>query len=360
MHGGHVLIIRFSALGDVAMTVPVVSSLARQYPDVRFTVLSRPNMRALFEGLAPNVGFMAADVKGEYRGLSGMNALYRRLAAKQFTAVADLHDVLRSKYLRLRFAVERYRVAHVDKHRAGKRRLLREGPRQEQPSAVSNYADVFARLGYPVEVTFGSLFDGHEDERDDGLSGTLTAGHSPIIGIAPFAAHEGKVYPLPLMERVMVLLSERYPACRILLFGGGKSEREVFGDWCRRHECCVAVTDHAQGLRDELRLMSRLDVMLSMDSANMHLASLVATPVVSVWGATHPYAGFMGWGQSMANAVQTDMTCRPCSIYGNRPCRLGGTPCMNDIRPETIVEKIERVVGASLLVGPTHKRDNPN
>ena len=94
----HLLIIRFSAMGDVAMTVPVVSSLARQYPNIRITVLSKPFARAFFDGLAPNVSFMGADIKGEYRGVKGLNALYRRLSAKHFTAIADLHDTLRSKY----------------------------------------------------------------------------------------------------------------------------------------------------------------------------------------------------------------------------------------------------------------------
>ena len=56
-------------MGDVAMMVPVVSSLAHQYPHLRITVLSRPFARTFFEGLAPNVGFMGADLKNEYRGL---------------------------------------------------------------------------------------------------------------------------------------------------------------------------------------------------------------------------------------------------------------------------------------------------
>ena len=113
----HLLVIRFSALGDVAMMVPVVSSLARQYPDLRITVLSRELMRPLFEDMAPNVGFMGADLNKEYHGIKGLNALYRRLMAKNFTAVADMHNVLRSKYLRMRFNADRYRVEHIDKNR---------------------------------------------------------------------------------------------------------------------------------------------------------------------------------------------------------------------------------------------------
>lgn len=116
MKTDHILVIRFSAMGDVAMTVPVVCALAHQYPHVRITVLSRPFARPFYENLAPNVGFMGADTKGEYHGIKGLNALYRRLTAKNFTAIADLHNVLRSDYLRMRFNLDRYRVAHLDKH----------------------------------------------------------------------------------------------------------------------------------------------------------------------------------------------------------------------------------------------------
>ena len=106
---------------------------------------------------------------------------------------------------------------------------------------------------------------------------------------------------------------------------------------------CGFIKGSGFGSSNELILMSHLDVMISMDSGNMHLASLVGTKVVSIWGATHPYAGFMGWNQSEENAVQLDMACRPCSVYGNKPCLRGDYACMNDIRPEMIVAKIKQL-----------------
>jgi ADP-heptose:LPS heptosyltransferase len=82
-----------------------------------------------------------------------------------------------------------------------------------------------------------------------------------------------------------------------------------------------------------------------MDSANMHLASLFGVPVVSVWGATHLFAGFMGYGQSADNAVQIDaLTCRPCSVFGNKPCFRGDHACMEWIKPEQISEKVNRIL----------------
>ena len=156
----HILVIRFSAMGDVAMVVPVVYSLAQQYPHVRITVLSRTFARPLFEDLAPNVNFMAADLKHEYHGIKGLNALYRRLAAKQFTAVADLHNVLRSEYLRLRFNIGHYRVEHINKHRKGRRRITSKRSKhlEQQPTSFENYVEVFKKLGYPVNIQFKSIF----------------------------------------------------------------------------------------------------------------------------------------------------------------------------------------------------------
>ena len=337
-------------MGDVAMAVPVVWSLARQYPDLRITVLSRGFARPFFDELAPNVGFMEADLKREYRGIKGLNALYRRLTAKQFTAIADLHSVLRSEYLRMRFNLGHYRVAHIDKHRKGRRRLTAATNKElvQQPTPFQNYADVFERLGYPVDIQFRSIFgDGKGDLSL--LPPTLlltpnTQHPSPLIGIAPFAAHEGKTYPPQLMQQVIEGLTDRHPEARIFLFGRGEQEEQYFTDWCRRWPQCVFVSRHVESLRQELILMSHLSVMLSMDSSNMHLASLVATPVVSVWGATHPYAGFMGWGQRTEDAIQVSMDCRPCSIFGQKPCLRGDYACLHRIKPETIIERLNTFI----------------
>ncbi|KAA6328689.1 hypothetical protein EZS27_022447, partial [termite gut metagenome] len=130
---------------------------------------------------------------------------------------------------------------------------------------------------------------------------------------------------------------------KVFLFGGGKMEQQILDEWVMKYPPVVSMAGKIK-MENELILMSLLDVMLSMDSANMHLASLVNTPVVSVWGATHPYAGFMGWNQSAANCVQTDLICRPCSVFGNKKCCRGDYACLFGIKPETIIEKIQTII----------------
>ena len=318
----HILVIRFSAMGDVAMTVPVVYSLAHQYPDIRITVLSRAFARPFFEDLAPNVGFMVADLKNEYKGIKGLNALYRRLAAKQFTAVADLHSVLRSEYLRMRFNMGNYRVAHINKHRKGRRRITSSSNKElvQQPTSFQNYIDVFAKLGYPIDMQFKSIFP-----EEGGNLNLLPAGicvkksFEQWIGVAPFAAHEGKTYPPRLMHQVIEQLMEKYPKARIFLFGRGEQEERYFTEWCEQHPACVYTGQLLESMHQELILMSHLDVMISMDSSNMHLASLTGTPVVSVWGATHPMLVSWGGGRRKRTLYRFRWTAGPAASMARNP-----------------------------------------
>lgn len=339
-----ILVIRFSAIGDVAMTIPVIYSLATQYPQHHITVLSRNTLAPLFEGLPENVTFRGVDLKGEHAGLMGLNWLYKDLKKEHYDAIADFHDVLRSKYLRWRFNLAGTKVGHIDKGRRGKRKLVRRNNKilECQKSSFKRYTEVLEELGYPIQWDYISLF-GKGKGNIECLS-PLTGERSgeQWIGIAPFAAHPGKIYPLSKQEQVIELLAARRQT-QIFLFGGGKKEIEVLEKWAKQYPNVISTAGKLT-LNMELALMSHLNVMLSMDSANMHLASLVNIPVVSIWGATHPYAGFMGWKQSPNYAVQVNLACRPCSIFGNKPCWRKDYACLQGITPEMVVERIENVI----------------
>ena len=327
---------RFSALGDVVMTIPVVKALAEQYPDLRITMLSRPFAKPLFADLAPNVSFMGADVNDEYKHITGLNELYKRLSAKNFTAVADFHGVLRTEFLRSRFLLEGKKVAHINKHRKGRKLICRQKNKQliQQPTPFQNYADVLEKLGYPVTLDFSC----------PAFSLPKSQPGEMKIGIAPTAAFPGKAYPLEKMHTVVEALLSRHSSADIYIFGAKADEYQALTSGSSFPQRIHNVAEMMRGFDKELLLMSQLSVMVSMDSANMHLASLVGTPVVSIWGQTHPCAGFMGWGQTTDNAVQLDMPCRPCSVFGNKECHLGNYPCLEGISPSAIVEKVETLL----------------
>lgn len=340
-----ILVIRLSALGDVAMTVPVIDSVARRYPQLEITVLSKPFVSPLFERMPANVRFRGANL-GQYKGVGGLFCLFRELKEERYDAVADLHDVLRSKFLRFLFACCGKLTAHIDKGRKARKRLTRPHDKKMQPlpSSFARYADVFRRLGFPTEVIFRSIYGESKGEASlfQAVTGLPDGKH--WIGIAPFAAHAGKILP----ESTLTALIEEVASHKdrkIFLFGGGKAEAEKLERWSKPYDNVVSLAGKLK-LNAELSLMSHLKVMVCMDSANMHLASLTATPVVSVWGATHPFAGFMGWGQSNDNAVQTDLPCRPCSIFGNKPCLRGDYACLTEITVGQIMKKIESSLNA--------------
>ena len=327
------LVIRFSALGDIAMTVPVVYDLATQYPDLDITMLSREMARPLFECLPSNVHFIAADLRGRHKGLFGLCRLWRDAHMSDFDYIADFHDVLRTWWLRTEGCLRRKKVAKIDKGRKGKKALTRQQNKvfAQQDTSFERYAKVLEQLGFPTKPQFVKLDYSSFCE-------TQKATNETWIGIAPFAKHEAKVYPLEKMEQVIKDLSEKEHTT-IFLFGGGPAETEQIQALCTKYNN-VQPAKSQQGLRGELALMNQLDMMLSMDSANMHLASLVGTRVVSIWGGTHPYAGFLGWNQKMEDCIQLDLSCRPCSVYGNKPCLRGDYACMNGIAPSQILEKL--------------------
>lgn len=323
-----ILVVRLSALGDVAMTVPVIYSVAQQYPQVRFTIVTRPFFRRLFICAPENVNFVDFDSKN-YKGFGGLLRFIAKLKKEHFDAVADLHDILRSRIIRTTFRLGGTKVAVVNKERRARKLLINHKLHAWQRNYVDRYADVFAQLGYPVEVNFKGFFQVEANERSG-------------VGIAPFARYDTKAYPSALMERVARGLTERGVA--VTLFGAKGPEQAELEQWVQRNPALKTLAGKLP-IEEELQAMSKLQLMITMDSANMHLASLVGTRVISIWGSTIPACGFLGYGQSASDAVSLGLQCQPCSVAGLRACPLGHCNCLNTLSPGIILEKCQGIEG---------------
>lgn len=339
----NVIIARFSALGDVAMTVPVIYSACRCYPNIRFTFFTRKAMTSIFINAPENLKVVGLDLNDDYKGVQGIWRMFNEARKEyHFDAFIDLHDVLRTKIFGAFCRMYGIPVSVINKGRKGKRALTRPRNKVLLPliSSRARYRQAFHSIGLPLNSCFEGLYG-----TEKGAPETFAAITSPKkqgerwVGIAPFAKHSGKIYPPAMMEQVVRAISER-EGTKIFLFGGGAEEESVLRNWAERYESTVSLAGKRYGFPVELALVSWLDVMVSMDSANMHLASLVRTPVVSVWGATHPYCGFKGWRQSDDDTIQLPMTCRPCSVFGNKPCLRGDYHCLRGIAPQVIIDRI--------------------
>jgi ADP-heptose:LPS heptosyltransferase len=335
------LVFRFSAIGDVAMTIPVLWSLTKQFPNIEITFVSRSFARGLLKDL-PSVEFIEFDPKDKHKGLYGIFRLFRELNIKGgWDGIADLHDVLRTKILRFFFWTRGTRVAIIDKGRKEKRKLTRKNNKFIVPlkHTVIRYSEVFQKLGLGlvVKLDFKSLTNTPIPLNENVLKITGKR-EGKWIGIAPFAKHKGKAYPLEGINIVIEDLA-RVPTFKILLFGAKGDERYYLDSISSKYLNVINLAGEFT-IDQELEIISNLNLMLSMDSANMHFASLVGVPVISIWGATHPFAGFYGWNQSPENAIQVELDCRPCSVFGNKPCHRSDYACLSFIEPSLITSKV--------------------
>ncbi|MDR0733688.1 MAG: glycosyltransferase family 9 protein [Dysgonamonadaceae bacterium] len=330
------LVIRLSSLGDVAILIPALYSVASRNPNERFLLVTKKPLQPLFFSKPENLEIFPVQTKGKHKGFWGLIRMIRELnhavnrSKINTIKVADLHAVARSMVVAFFFRLKGAKITVINKNRKAKKALVRKQNKTLAPLQTSfdRYREVFKKLGYDTRLNFNGFYP-----KENKKNGTW-------IGIAPFAGHLGKIYPVEQMEAVVRILNDR-PETKIFLFGG-KEENAVLDEWTKKYEHVESVAGRLP-FPDELSLMNRLDVMLSMDSANMHLASLVNTPVVSVWGATHPSAGFYGYNQHPDNAAQMDLPCRPCSVFGNKPCWRGDYACLTGISPQAIAEKVNEL-----------------
>lgn len=338
-----ILVLRISAIGDVAMTIPVIYSAANSNPADTFTVVTQSFLKSIFINAPSNVEVIGINTKGRERKLSGLIRFAAVLARQNYDMVLDLHDVLRTKVIRTFFKLRGKPVFVFDKARKERARLTQQQKKVFTPlrPVIDRYMDVFVQAGLNYTETFTSLFQEHPADIQ-AMEAVVGAKKGKWIGVAPFAKHQGKIYPIEQTEQIVKTLSEQ-GGNTIFLFGGRGGEEIILTHWAHIYPNVVSVVGRYP-LDIELVLISQLDVFFSMDSANMHFASLVNTPVVSVWGATHPYAGFYGWKQSPDNCIQTNLSCRPCSIFGDKPCMRGDWACMTKIETDAIITQINKVL----------------
>lgn len=340
----HILVIRLSAMGDVAMTVPVLKAFTKAYPNTKITILTRAFFAPFFAQL-PNVSVKVIEINGKHKGVFGLRKLYVELKKQEIDAVADLHNVLRSNVLKQFFKLASIPFEQIDKGRDEKKALTSWKNKifKALKTTHQRYVDVFEALGFPLSLSAEDILSRETlDKATNEIAGINT---QKWIGIAPFAQHEGKEYKYDLMLQIIDELNKK-KIYNILLFGGGKKEIQLLQNTAQKfgHATCVA---GELTIRQELDLISNLDVMLSMDSGNGHLAAMYGIPVVSIWGVTHPYAGFAPFGQPESNNILPDLVTYdkiPTSVYGNK-IPEGYENVMHSILPETVLERIIEIVG---------------
>jgi ADP-heptose:LPS heptosyltransferase len=336
-----ILVIRLSAMGDVALTIPVLRSMSSKYPDNDVIMLTRKGFAPFFYSIS-GLTLFHPDLRGRHSGFFGIFRLYSDIISQwKIDHVIDIHDVLRTKLLRFFFRLKGVPVSVIDKGRIEKRKVISGKEKKQLAHSIERYCKTFADAGFeidplinrPVRVPVAA-----ENKAAQILNDTALLN----IGVAPFAKHSLKMWPEENMKELLNMISAKRPS-RFWLFGGPE-EKEKLDSF----SIGVPGSENIAGsftLEQELAFIGRLDFMIAMDSSNMHMAALSGTKVISIWGGTDPLTGFGAWMQPDNYAIRIpvgELTCRPCTIYGKGKCKRGDFACMNWLTPELVFEKIER------------------
>ncbi len=346
-----ILVLRFSAMGDVVLLAPVIRSLVATYTDVEVTVVTRPKFASFFTDIDRVIPF-PADVDYTYNGIFGTRELFRKLLKKgNYEVVMDMHDHIRTMAMRTLFKLFGTDVVVFNKGRAEKKLFTqREGKVTARlPHTVERYREAFERAGFPFNMTpapYIKLKESVREETQNWLAQNNITKKEKWIGVAPFAMHKSKIWPIENYEKVISKVLETTPA-KFFLFGGGEKEISFFESLKKRFPDSSYVVAGQLKMKQELALMEQLDLMLCTDSSNMHLATMMNVPLLSIWGGTHPDVGFGPYGKGEDSIIQIsreELPCRPCSVYGRETCFRGDFACLTRISPDLVTERITQAL----------------
>jgi ADP-heptose:LPS heptosyltransferase len=328
-------------MGDVALLTPVIRAMREQFPEVEITLLTRKAFSPFFDEDG-SIDIFTPDFKGRHKGPAGILRLYSDISMnRKFDHIIDLHDVIRTSVLRKLFLLKGTPVSVIDKGRCEKRRVIKGKVSNNLRHTVERYLDVFREAGYELKTVPGPFIRvGAQNAKKAGeVIGTPAALN---IGVAPFAKHQLKMWPEENMIKLLNLVAAKYDS-RFWLFGGSDEAGKI-EEFIRKIPSAISLCGIFL-LSEELALIGKLDLMIAMDSSNMHMAAMMGTPVISIWGGTDPVTGFGAWMQPDDYSIRissSDLSCRPCTIYGKGTCRRGDLACMNWLTPEIVFRKIEK------------------
>ncbi len=336
----HLLVLRFSAIGDVALTIPVLLKFREKYPEVQLTMVAPKMYRPLIEPLG--IGFIETHFKKKHKGIPGLTRLYRKIHKEvKPDMVIDLHSVLRTHILQTFFRLRGTPFFQLDKGRDEKTLLTLKKNKvlKQLPHTTNRYAQVFADAGFPLNFDpQNPLLPQYEHAEAAAFRESFNG--KDLVGIAPFAGFPGKTWPLQKISKIIDSLL--YQKITIVLFGGLSDIPKL--EKLRAGKEHIVIMPGKFDFAGEIVFMKNMKAMISMDSSNMHLATLAGIPVVSIWGATHSFAGFgpLGKNDHLQAEISTDeLSCRPCSVFGNKPCFRKDYACLNQLPGETVFQKVQ-------------------
>lgn len=318
-----ILVIRFSAIGDVALSIPVLKNVITQNRDIEIYMLTKKNHEVFFRNI-PSVHVIVYD-DVNHSGIIGLYRFWKQyIRHLPITHIADLHNVIRSKLILFFYFFSTIKKAVIEKDRKEKNNAIANKTIQSKvlKHSAERYADVFRNLGFSCAL----------QDRSETIMVSPKTKYN--IGFAPFSKHNTKNISASKIAAILEALQKDIRFQIYLLCA--PSERNAIQNYCNNQ---VQFFTSNSTFEEEFLQLNQLDFILCTDSANMHMASLHKIPTLTIWGGTHPNMGFSSYYTTNTNFMH-DIACRPCSIYGSNTCPLQHYNCMNQIDVNALMANV--------------------
>lgn len=336
-----ILVFQTAFLGDVVLTLPFAQVLHREFPEAQIDFVSTPRASAILRNHPAIHSVLEYDKRGKERGLHGILSIARRIAARRYDVGLVLHRSLRSAAavwlsrvpVRIGFSTSAGRSLYTD--------IV---PYEKSHHEIERNLAFLKKLGIEFRgKELPSLFPSESDAatvdrylRENGIGGS-----GPVVAFAPGSVWNTKRWPSDRYARLMKKLSER--GMDVVLLGGAEDERLCAGIKEASGVKNGRVTAGKFSVLQSAELIRRCRALVTNDSAPMHLAVAMRTPVVAIFGATVPSFGFAPSGERDVVVEIGGLECRPCSIHGGDECPIKTFDCMMRIGVDEVFEKVMRL-----------------
>jgi lipopolysaccharide heptosyltransferase II len=339
---GRIVVFQTAFLGDVILTLPLVQVLHEKFPNAHVDVVTTPRAADVVRNHPAIHAVIEYDKRNTQRGISGMMKLVRQLRAIRYDVALVPHRSMRSALIVLWSGIPSRVGFSASTGRFVFNRTVHYDKKKHEVERNLDFLGTFGIVNGEKELP--SLYPSHEDDGivERFLFENEILDRRKLIAIAPGSVWNTKRW---LAERFAALakkLSET--GCTVILIGG-KEDTEV----------CEAICQAAKGknifnaagrfsILQSAALIRESRILISNDSAPMHLAVAVRTPVIAIFGPTIPAFGFAPYGERDIVMETQGLECRPCTIHGGDKCPIGTFDCMVKISADAVYEKVKEIL----------------
>ena len=295
-------------------------------------MVSNVNNKSIFD-FEERLKFIGIDFSSNDKNIFQIAKKVKEVSGNiNFNRIYDLHDVIRSKILCLLLSAKTDVTRVYEKQRSLKKEIINKKISLQKLKTSSE------RYLHCLKKDFDKL-----DFSNISKALVAETTKKDIIGIAPFSAHKSKIWPLSNYQKII----NHFKNFKFVIFAFGNQELEDSKTYFLKNSNC-SIIDRNLSLNDQMKLINDFKVFISMDSANMHLASLTSTKVVSIWGPTHPFLGFSPLfnEEFIVQLSDEEYSERPISIYGKikKIDKVKAEQSMSRINPEKVIDKINLAI----------------